>query len=211
MKKLIVNALVLSMLISSTGILSSCSTEEHSSSSSSEKFIQKSQKVYTPEEILAAKKAMDEECLRIKSLILEKGREITEAEAEIILTPSIEVSHLYLNTLGFTDDVLMEELGINSIQSPAIAGMGIMLNDYDNQYVAVAQGGTWDLIVDCAVDASGIAGVALLLQAGIKQAIKDVGLKGVAKIMGKFFSKYLGYVGTAIAIIDFVECVSTGD
>jgi hypothetical protein len=169
---------------------------------------QKAGNEFSEQEIASAKAAMDTETTRVMSLIKDNAN-LDETSARIILTPGIDICITYLHTLGFTNEDLIEEFG--SLQDPGIVMMGHYLNLGDNGYQTYGGTSTWDLIVDCAASAAGIAGVSVLLQTGIKNAIKQVGIKGVVKIVGKFLGKYLGWFGAALALIDFTECLTTGD
>ena len=64
---------------------------------------------------------------------------------------------------------------------------------------------------ECALDAFGITALTQGFSLGIKWAIKQYGIKGALKTIGKFAAKYVGWVGLAWTMYDFAECVYTGD
>lgn len=209
MKRFTINALALAIIFSSSNILVSCSDDSLIDKGTEQSsVIQKDNAGFSEQEIADAKSAMDTETARVLAL-LKKNTNLDEKTAEAILAPGAKICLTYLRTLGFTDEVLTEEFG--SLDSSGVIMMGHYLNLGDNGYQVMGGTSTWDLVVDCAASAAGIAGVSLLLQQGIKGAIKQLGIKGVVKVVGKFLGKYLGWVGAAIALIDFTECLTTGD
>jgi hypothetical protein len=56
---------------------------------------------------------------------------------------------------------------------------------------------------DCLLRAAGVTMIVDLINGGIKK----LGKKGVLKVLKKVASKYLGWVGAAVAVYEFADCM----
>ncbi|WP_417430904.1 hypothetical protein [Halpernia sp.] len=88
--------------------------------------------------------------------------------------------------------------------------MGIFNDeDFALQFISLAGNSVYaqSNVGNCILEATGINS---LIQLG-SGSLKKLGKKGVMKIVGKVASKYLGAIGTAIAVLDFADCMGWFD
>jgi hypothetical protein len=76
-----------------------------------------------------------------------------------------------------------------------------------SNYKSIRRVGAWD----CAMEAIGVGAVSELIGAlGSSAAIK-ASKAVILKAVGKIASKYAGWIGAAVMVADFAECMYTGD
>lgn len=139
----------------------------------------------------------------------ESNGKMNEEEAKELIENNLALAREYmLSSFKIDNEILLEEFG--DINSPQVFTTAAFLFNFED-FSYETNSSTWDLVTSCLVDSAGIAGVAALLQQGIKAAIKEIGIRGIIKTVGKFLSKYLGWIGAAVAVYDFAECMYTGD
>ncbi|MCZ8023223.1 MAG: hypothetical protein O9294_15775 [Cytophagales bacterium] len=130
-----------------------------------------------------------------------------------------------IRSYGITDAEILAEFG--SLTNPAINEAAMMITETDN---LLAHGYTLDFLDDqdylsslyssfgtvayadptvggCIGEAAGITILTQALQGGIK----SLGKKGALKILSKVASRYLGWVGAAVMVIEFSECMGWTD
>lgn len=152
---------------------------------------------------------------------MNKGTDINEeGKAKELLEPVLESSQDLLMSYGFTEQDLIDEFGsldnenlimnamaILDISSAYVDNGGVVYNNRINLFVQSVNAQTYADFKHCLLDATGIAGAAILIQEGIKGAIKKLGKKAVLKIVGKVVARNLGWVGAVWAVADFSKCM----
>lgn len=150
--------------------------------------------------------------------------ELGESEAREFMLPMVQSGVELLRSYGLSDHEIIFEFG--SLDSPEISRAalaitrfedlvndGYILDGYDDTdfiiaglffQSAYAGGSQW---YDCAIRAAGVEVLVQMGQAGISNIVKRLGKKGVIKLIGKIASRTLGYVGAAIAVYEFSDCM----
>jgi hypothetical protein len=155
----------------------------------------------------------------------EKGgskEEKTELEAKKILGPVMADGIDLLKSYGVTEAEIIAEFG--SLNSPDIAMAslavyrveqlaqnGQMIKEFDENldynfatlFLGVQNTYAQSGIGNCTLEALGVNAVI----SGFSGGIKKLGKKGVLKIIRKVATKYLGFVGAVIAVLDFADCM----
>lgn len=129
-----------------------------------------------------------------------------------------------IRSYGITDAELIEEFG--SLDAPGIDEVAMLIIETDN---LLEHGHTLDIFTQedylasiaplfgtqmyaqtvggCLGEAAGIK----IIQDAIQGGIKKLGKKGVMKLVRKVASRYLGWVGAAVMVIEFSECMGWTD
>lgn len=136
---------------------------------------------------------------------------ITEDDAQILMIPTLNESQALLDYYGFQDSEFIEELGVIDETVKIHTAQAILeaerLFNSSNTYTASAlmfnQALADDSIGTCLLDAVGVG--ALYDWAVGKAAISR---KLLIRAVGKALSRTIGWVGTALAVADFVWCMN---
>lgn len=110
------------------------------------------------------------------------------------LKPVLEKSKDVLNAYGITDEILKEIFSDDVDANSIILAIAIAETDIENP-------ATRSQVANCALDALGIP--AGLLVGSAKSLTK----KAVLKAARKLATRSLGWVGAAIAVVDFASCM----
>jgi hypothetical protein len=78
---------------------------------------------------------------------------------------------------------------------------------YYNSFNMESSKGTWD----CAMEAIGVAAISELIGAIGSTAAIQASKAVILKAVGKLASRYAGWIGAAVMVADFTECMITGD
>ncbi|APY10086.1 hypothetical protein BWZ22_02025 [Seonamhaeicola sp. S2-3] len=170
------------------------------------------------EKLNASKKSKS---ISSKDLSLENNQQI-DAELQVTITPLIQSGLDLLTSYGFSNQKLM--LNFGSLDSPNIAIVSFAIFeaevlakegyviedldpniDYDIASILIGSQNVYaqSMIGSCVLEALGVNAVIK----GFKGGLKKLGKKGALKLFGKVASRYLGWVGAAIAIVDFADCM----
>jgi hypothetical protein len=150
--------------------------------------------------------------------------EMDEYEAKEYMLPIVQSAVDLLRFYGLSDAEIISEFG--SLESPEISRAalaitrfedlvndGYIIEGYDDTdfiiaglffQSAYAGGSQW---YDCAIRAAGVEVLVQMGQGGISNIVKRLGKKGVIKLIDKIASRTLGYVGAAIAVYEFSDCM----
>tara|TARA_B110000114_G_scaffold180549_1_gene216557 strand:+ start:155 stop:832 length:678 start_codon:yes stop_codon:yes gene_type:complete len=138
-----------------------------------------------------------------------------ESEAKEILQPAVTGAKKLLLSYGFSEKEISDEFGTTINKDILMAGLAILeiekeankMNDLSSNliknndlFLMFGQSVNAQSYADfkrCALDATGIAGIGILLSHGINEGIKKLGKKAVLKIIGKALSRTLSWVGAA--------------
>lgn len=153
-----------------------------------------------------------------------------EKEIKEILKPLLESSKELLHAYDFTDQEIEDELG--SLDNPEVILSAMLIVAMENQRKVEtasmdigglffnnlyaqrgpgyddAQLSYYDKSVNCVLRATGIGAAGELLNHGIKNGLKRLGIKGVLKMVGKIAGRTLSWVGVAWAVGDFISCMN---
>ncbi|NDW12237.1 hypothetical protein D0T50_04955 [Bacteroides sp. 214] len=167
-----------------------------------------------------------------KTMLMNKTIEIYSSKltrgAELVLTDSEkrELAQISLNTLktyglseeeiaedlgGITDDKLIEAgLIIIAVEEEAEKGVEV-IDTFDNVSLLTGlekcpddQTVTRSQVFNCALQAVGITAIGELMQKGIASMSRSA----VKTALRKIVAKYLGWVGAAIAVYEFGDCMN---
>jgi len=158
------------------------------------------------------------------TLSIETQQQNEESQMKDILQPVVAGAKELLLSYGFTDEEINDEFGSTENKDVLMAGLAILeieteanenytsfnsinTNDLFFMFGQSANAQSYDDFKRCALDATGIAGVGILISEGIKKGIKKLGKKAVLKIVGKALARTLSWVGAAWAIADFSYCM----
>ena len=151
--------------------------------------------------------------------------EIEENEAKELLGPLVAGAKELLLSYGFTEKEISDELGSTANRDILMVGLAILEIEKEAKENSVASLNTinsndlffmfgqslnaqsYEDFKRCALDASGIAGIGILLDHGISAGIKRLGKKAVLRMVGKVLARTLSWVGAAWAIADFSYCM----
>lgn len=67
---------------------------------------------------------------------------------------------------------------------------------------------TW---INCILVAVGIDAFAALISKGIRRAIIDLGVSGVARMLGEFVAEHVGWWGAIVAVYEYTRCMTHPD
>ncbi len=155
--------------------------------------------------------------LNIQELKKEKSLTFSdeiEVKAKKELTPIIENGLNVLYSYGLTDKDILENF--ESLEDPKIALLALAIVSVEsteethaclnsflvNNSFAAQQGQGSPSIGSCAMDALGIPASLLMGTA------KGTSAKAIMKAAGKLAGRTIGYIGLAIAIYDFADCMN---
>jgi len=156
----------------------------------------------------------------IESQLTDENNEVISDsnQLQLILMPLIENGQMIydelLSKLQNTDTYFQlsneDKSIINNLSDFQLAELSFLLSMTINDNVfgeGISQlysSNTGELILDCLGAATGIADIAAIVQ-----GYRGLNTRDVVRILRKTGTRYLGYVGLALAIIDFVNCMST--
>jgi hypothetical protein len=131
-----------------------------------------------------------------------------ENEMQIILQPLIEngeaIHNAMINeitsTIEFQNLTFTEQQEILNLTDEQLAELSFIVNF---QYQAQSDSVDWDRIRSCASFALGISGISSLYTNSLALGTVET-MIGALKLVGK---RYLGYVGVALMVYDFADCV----
>jgi len=145
--------------------------------------------------------------LSSKSASSKKKPQNLEIETKNALQPLINGSINLLRSFEFSDEEIIKEFG--SLDSPEVvlSGIFILAIEKDKQ-MSLPVASDYDRAVECTLRATGLAGAGVLINEGIKEGLKKLGVKGTLKMVGKIAGRTLSWVGVAWAVGDFVYCMN---
>lgn len=160
---------------------------------------------------------------KINSLL--KTQNSSEEEAKELLKPTLIGAKELLLSYGFSENEILDEFGSKENKDILMAGLAILeieneakknslssLNSIksDDLFFMFGQSlnaQTYEGFKHCALDATGIAGIGILLDQGISAGIKNLGKKAVLRMVGQVLARTLSWVGVAWAVADFSYCM----
>lgn len=151
---------------------------------------------------------------------------LTEGEVETFIenlrSPSVDL----INSYGISDQEIIDEFGsldnplvekaamLISYTEDSVLALGHSLNIFENEdflasnsFLISSCQAQDPTISGCLGEATGI----YLLKDVFKYGIKKLGKKGALKLLKKVATKYAGWVGAAIMVLDFSECMGWTD
>mgnify|MGYP000954290271 CR=1 FL=1 len=172
--------------------------------------------------VIESKPKLDNYFSKKQSLLSRKSTASEENEMKDILEPLLNGSKDLLHAYNFTDKEIKEELGDLNSPEVILSAVLIVALEKDKQISTAstidlsslfatslyAQENNYDKTVNCVLRATGLAGAGVLLNEGIKEGIKKIGVKGTLKMVGKVAGRTLSWVGVAWAVGDFVYCMN---
>ena len=152
---------------------------------------------------------------KLKSILIEKSSK-TNADEEIAnaLQPILNNSKMVLD--AYEIDYQKE---FQSDNDPQIILTSLVLLTIEKEFQKIDSNGsskikllsnakgTWD----CAMEAIGVAAVAELISSIGSSAAIQASSALILKTVGKIASRYAGWIGAAVMVADFAECMATGD
>lgn len=145
--------------------------------------------------------------------------EIPPADAAAV-QPLVESSKALLDSYGLTDAMIQEFDG--DPNDPRLIDAALVVYSVEEQrsidagaiafssFLLGAQTSfARKALTDCLLEAVGIADLGVLLRMGIKQAIIDLGLTGVARMVGGFLVKHVGWWGAIASVYVFTDCMTS--
>jgi len=153
---------------------------------------------------------------------------VDDSEAREYMQPTLSASLEYLRSNGFTNQDIIDEFG--TLDSPRVIFTAMVVermveidrangiannntrlsNFFFNEAYAMQdiQATYYDQAVNCVLRATGLAGAGVLLNEGIKEGLKKLGVKGTLKMVGQVAGRTLSWVGIIWAVGDFIYCMS---
>lgn len=136
---------------------------------------------------------------------------ITESEAQILLVPTVDESKLLLEYFGFTDQEFIEELGVVDETVRIYTALAVLEaerrfnngNTYTASSLMFNQALADENIGTCILEA---IGVGALYDWAVGKAV--ISRRALIRAVGKTLSRTIGWVGTALAVADFVWCMN---
>ncbi len=199
MKKVISG--IIATVILTSSIFTSCSKEEEQV----KQEFNYSKLLLKPEQTNAV--IVDIENSKKRSENLKSTNRInTENEMQVILQPLIAngelIHNAMINEITATDEfqnlTLAEQQEITNLTEDQLVELSFIVNfQYQSDSV------DWDRVRSCASFALGISGIRSLYTNTLALGTVET-MIGALKLIGK---RYLGYVGVALMIYDFADCV----
>lgn len=129
---------------------------------------------------------------------------------QLIKSYGLSDSEIAYDLNGISDDKLIEAaMGIIAIEDAANKGIELF-DPADNTSLVTGlekpldqYGKKKSEVVHCALEAVGINAIGQLINDGIR----NMGKSAVKKLLKKVASRYLGYIGAAIAVHEFGDCM----
>lgn len=157
----------------------------------------------------------------IESQLKDENNEIISDsdQLQLILTPLIENGNMIydelLSKLQNTDEYFQlsneDKNIINNLSDFQKAELSLLFsmaslneNNNDGGIMQLYSSNTGQVIFDCLGAALGITDIIAIVE-----GYRGLNTRDVVRILRKTGTRYLGYVGLALAIIDFVDCMST--
>jgi hypothetical protein len=155
--------------------------------------------------VLSAANESDLEGLRLSSIQLIKSYGISEDEIIYefgsLNNPGIAEAGLAIAQIEYQADYGVEMIDVQNQTS-------LLTGDYHELAYAlegsVALNGVQSAVYDCALQAVGITAIGELMTSGINNMSRSA----VRSVLKKVASRYLGWVGAAIATYEFGDCMS---
>lgn len=140
--------------------------------------------------------------------------ELALASLELIKSYGLTESEIEFELEGITEDKLIESsLAIVAVEEEAEVNNRELIDLSDNTSLLTGQQvpqislnkgyQAKSQVVHCALEAIGINAIGELINNGIKNMPKSA----VKKVLKKVATRYLGYVGAAIAVYEFGDCM----
>ncbi len=142
-------------------------------------------------------------------------------ELKLILSPLIENGQLIYNELLSKLENTEEYINLSNedkdiiynLSSFQMAELSLLLsmspineNIYGEDVMQLYSSGNGQLILDCLGAATGVADIVVIVK-----GYRGLNTRDVVRILKKTGARYLGYIGLALAIIDFIDCVTTAE
>jgi len=152
---------------------------------------------------------------KLKSILIEKSSKTNaDEEIAIALQPILNNSKLVLD--AYEIDYNKE---FQSVNDPQIIITSLVLLTLEKEFQAIDSNGSSKIKLlnnskgawDCAMEAIGVAAVAELISSIGSSAAIQASRTLILKTVGKIASRYAGWIGAAIMVADFAECMATGD
>lgn len=195
-------------------IIQSCQTDDNFLDNQDQKLAVENFKTL----VIESKPKLDNYFSKKKNLLSRKSTASEETEMKDILEPLLKSSKNLLYAYNFTDKEIKEELGDLNSPKVILSAALIVAMEKDKQINTAStvnlsglyakEENNYDKTVNCVLRATGLAGAGVLLNEGIKEGIKKLGIKGTLKMVGKVVGRTLSWVGVAWAVGDFVYCMN---
>jgi len=144
--------------------------------------------------------------------------EVPPAE-EAELQPLLESSKTLLDSYGLTEAMVQEF--DNDPNDPRLIEAALVVYSVEEQraregapiaissFMLGVQPTYARALTECLMVAVGLADLGVLLRVGIRQAMIDLGIAGVTRIVGSFLVKHVGYWGALVSLYEFGECMNS--